>query len=96
MAEPKWVIAFGACASSGGFYDNYTTVAGIDKILPVDMYIPGCPPRPETVLDALLQLQRNIQRSRQQITHDHGGKQIHPELPPLLGEEIDTGLSKPV
>lgn len=95
MAEPKWVIAFGACASSGGFYDNYTTVAGIDKIIPVDMYIPGCPPRPETVLDALLQLQRNIQRSRQQIVPDHGGKQSHPELPTLLGDEIETGLNRP-
>jgi NADH-quinone oxidoreductase subunit B len=93
MAEPKWVVAFGACASSGGFYDNYTTVAGIDKILPVDMYIPGCPPRPETVIDALMLLQRNIQRSRQQIVPEHGGRQPHPELPPLLGDEIDTGLN---
>jgi NADH-quinone oxidoreductase subunit B len=89
MAEPKWVVAFGACASSGGFYDNYTTVAGIDKIIPVDMYIPGCPPRPETVLDALMHLQRNIHRSRQQIVGEHGGKQIHPELPELLGDKIE-------
>lgn len=88
MAEPKWVVAFGACASSGGFYDNYTTVAGIDKIIPVDLYIPGCPPRPETVLDGLMQLQRNIQRSRQQIAPEHGGKQPHPELPELLGAPI--------
>lgn len=64
MAEPKWVVAFGACASSGGFYDNYTAVNGIDKIIPVDMYIPGCPPRPETVIDALMHLQRRIQDSR--------------------------------
>jgi NADH-quinone oxidoreductase subunit B len=92
MAEPKWVIAFGACASSGGFYDNYTTVAGIDKILPVDMYIPGCPPRPETVLDALMHLQANIHKSRQQISPEHGGSQPHPELPILLGDKIDTGL----
>lgn len=92
MAEPKWVVAFGACASSGGFYDNYATVAGIDKILPVDMYIPGCPPRPETVIDALLHLQKNIQRGKQQIINEHGGKLLHPELPPLLGEAIDTGL----
>jgi NADH-quinone oxidoreductase subunit B len=94
MAEPKWVIAFGACASSGGFYDNYTTVAGIDKIIPVDMYIPGCPPRPETVLDALLQLQKQIQGSRQQLVPSHGGMQSHPELPELLGAPIDTRTSK--
>mgnify|MGYP003729281439 FL=1 len=65
MTEPKWVVAFGACAASGGFYDNYATVAGIDKIIPVDMYIPGCPPRPETVIDALMHLQRSIHRAKQ-------------------------------
>lgn len=92
MTEPKYVVAFGACASSGGFYDNYTTVAGIDKIIPVDMYIPGCPPRPETVIDALLQLQANIQRAKQPIVPSHGGKQPHPELPKLLGEPIDTRI----
>lgn len=67
MTEPKWVIAFGACAASGGFYDNYATVAGADKIIPVDMYIPGCPPRPEAILDALIKLQRDIHRSRQPL-----------------------------
>lgn len=93
MSEPKWVVAFGACASSGGFYDNYATVAGIDKIIPVDMYIPGCPPRPETVLDALIHLQAQIQRSKQQVIGSQGGKQIHPELPELLGKPIDTGIN---
>ncbi len=94
MAEPKYVVAFGACASSGGFYDNYATVAGIDKIIPVDMYIPGCPPRPETVLDALIHLQHNINRQRQQLFPADGGKQATQELPTLMGGPVKTGLAE--
>ena len=62
MAEPKWVISFGTCASTGGFYDNYATVQGIDTIVPVDVYIAGCPPPPESVLDAIMKLQDRVQR----------------------------------
>lgn len=94
MTEPKWSVAFGACASSGGFYDNYSVVSGIDKLVPVDMYIPGCPPRPETVLDALMHLQANIQTGKQPLIWQDGGKQEHPELPELLGKPIKTGLEK--
>jgi NADH-quinone oxidoreductase subunit B len=63
MAEPKWVMAFGACTCSGGPYNNYATVQGIDTIIPVDIYIPGCPPRPEAVFDGLIKLQRMVQAS---------------------------------
>ncbi len=67
MCEPKWVMAFGVCASSGGFYQNYATLQGIDKIIPVDVYVPGCPPRPEMVIDAIMQLQERIGRDHHPI-----------------------------
>jgi NADH-quinone oxidoreductase subunit B len=64
MAEPKWVVAWGACTCSGGPYNNYATVQGIDTIVPVDLYIPGCPPRPEAVMDGLIKLQESVQSER--------------------------------
>jgi NADH-quinone oxidoreductase subunit B len=103
MAEPKWVLAMGVCASSGGMFNNYAIVQGVDHVVPVDMYLPGCPPRPEMLLDAILKLHDKVKASGIEGKPEQTTIDDAPYVKPIVrdtriskGLPVDSPMSMPL